>query len=90
MLKDDDVMINIMSERPDKRVNKAQLKKEKFAERFQKRNDRSKTPKKNESSLKDMYNGTDKAPETEKVNEEQQRPQSKSQPKQQRPRRYYE
>jgi hypothetical protein len=62
MLKDEDVMINIVSQRPEKKVSKAQLKKEKFAERFQKRNDRGRTVKKSESSLKEMYTTTEQAP----------------------------
>jgi hypothetical protein len=91
MLKDDDdIMINLVSQTPEKRVSKTELKKRKFAERFLKRNSSPKTPRKKDNSLSDLYTTIDKVTEVQSSSQQQQpHPTTNSQPKYQKQKRIY-
>lgn len=59
MLKDEDVFINIVDHGPKTTTNKAQIKKEKYAERFLKKKERGRTPNRTDSSVGKMYEKTE-------------------------------
>lgn len=88
MLKDDDVIINVVSHASQRRTSKAELKKQKFAERFLKRNERSASTSRNNRPTKSTSPAkANIAPVTaseEPVVEKQSKPKQAHQPKQKR------